>query len=230
MTDNSNNAVIEGNSPAPGDYQGDDKLSLGMVLAVITFWLFAQTTLNVAPAMRDDLGIEERSKANAFIDFNLFKNSTYTGAALSNFLLNGAAGTLLVSLTLVQKGAGLSSFQAGLLTLGYLIAILSTIRVGERLLQKWGPRKPMMLGCGITAFGILLTSMTFLYSWQYMIAAVIGLPSLASVWAVTQRPLRMRRCRMFLSTKRVLRQASTRWLHRWAQPLAWPFRQHCSPD
>jgi len=29
------------------------------VLAVITFWLFAQTTLNVAPAMRNDLRVAE---------------------------------------------------------------------------------------------------------------------------------------------------------------------------
>ena len=40
-------------------YKGDDKLLLGIVLGVITFWLFAQTTLNVAPAMRADLGIDE---------------------------------------------------------------------------------------------------------------------------------------------------------------------------
>jgi len=38
-------------------YQGTNRLTVGIVLAVITFWLFAQTTLNVAPAMRDDLGI-----------------------------------------------------------------------------------------------------------------------------------------------------------------------------
>jgi MFS transporter, DHA2 family, multidrug resistance protein len=36
-------------------YHGDNKLILGIVLAVITFWLFAQTTLSVAPAMRGDL-------------------------------------------------------------------------------------------------------------------------------------------------------------------------------
>lgn len=34
-----------------------NRLIFGMVLAVVTFWLFAQTTLNVAPAMRADLGI-----------------------------------------------------------------------------------------------------------------------------------------------------------------------------
>jgi DHA2 family multidrug resistance protein-like MFS transporter len=51
--------------------------------------------------------------------------------------------------------AGLTSFQAGLLTIGYLIAILMTIRVGEKLVQKWGARKPMILGCIITGMGIL---------------------------------------------------------------------------
>src|SRR5690242_17299575 len=39
--------------------RGANKLILGIVLAVITFWLFAQTTLNVAPAMRDELRISE---------------------------------------------------------------------------------------------------------------------------------------------------------------------------
>lgn len=260
---------MEQNKVTAHEYQGNDRLLLGMVLGVITFWLFAQTTLNIAPTMRTDLGVEvntsniavsitalfsgifivvfgglgdrfgrvkmtkigialsiigslliaaspkgtafflmsgriiqglsaacimpntlalikayypssvilglaalavvtlivfyqiERSKENSFIDFNLFSNKTYTGATISNFLLNGSAGTLIVALTLVQLGAGLTSFQAGLLTIGYLIAILMTIRVGEKLLQKWGARKPMILGCFITGAGIFMTSFTY---------------------------------------------------------------------
>ena len=46
-------------APISDDYRGTDKLILGIVLAVVTFWLFAQTTLNVAPTMRDDLRISE---------------------------------------------------------------------------------------------------------------------------------------------------------------------------
>jgi MFS transporter, DHA2 family, multidrug resistance protein len=80
----------------------------------------------------------ESGRADSFVDLTLFENSTYAGAPLSNFLLNGAAGTLLVTLALVQQGAGLSSFQTGLLTVGYLIAILGTIRAGEKLLQRMG--------------------------------------------------------------------------------------------
>ena len=116
----------------------------------------------------------ESNSGNAFVDFKLFNNTTYAGATLSNFLLNGAAGTILVSLGLLQAGANMSSFEAGMVTLGYLIAILATIRVGEKLLQKWGARKPMIIGCSITATGIILTSMSFLYTWQYLIAAVAG--------------------------------------------------------
>jgi DHA2 family multidrug resistance protein-like MFS transporter len=41
------------------EYHGTNKLILGIVLAVINFWLFAQTTLNVAPAMREDLQISD---------------------------------------------------------------------------------------------------------------------------------------------------------------------------
>ena len=116
----------------------------------------------------------ESGNAHGFVDLTLFKNKTYAGATLSNFLLNGAAGTLLVALALVQQGAGLSSLQSGLLTVGYLVAILSTIRVGEKLLQRMGARKPMLIGCAITATGILLTTLTFLLASQYMIVAFVG--------------------------------------------------------
>jgi DHA2 family multidrug resistance protein-like MFS transporter len=111
---------------------------------------------------------------DGFVDLTLFKNKTYTGATLSNFLINGAAGTLLVALSLVQQEAGLSSLESGLLTVGYLVAILSTIRLGEKLLQRMGPRNPMLIGCGVTAAGILLTTFTFLLARQYMVVAFLG--------------------------------------------------------
>ncbi len=116
----------------------------------------------------------ESGNPNGFVDLGLFNNKTYAGATLSNFLLNGAAGTLLVALSLVQQGAGLSSLQSGLLTIGYLVAILSTIRVGEKLLQRMGARKPMLMGCAITGVGIGLTTFTFLLAGQYMIVAFVG--------------------------------------------------------
>jgi len=39
---------------------------------VVTFWLFAQTTLNVAPDMQRDLGIESNTMNNAVAITALF--------------------------------------------------------------------------------------------------------------------------------------------------------------
>ena len=41
----------------PGPYRGDDRLLFGIILGVLAFWLFAQTTLNIAPAMAADLAV-----------------------------------------------------------------------------------------------------------------------------------------------------------------------------
>ncbi|NMM76674.1 MFS transporter [Acidovorax sp. SRB_24] len=116
----------------------------------------------------------ENKASNAFFDFSLFKNPTYTGATISNFLINGTAGTLIVSLQLVQLGGNMNAQQAGFLTLGYAIAIIAFIRVGEKLLQRFGPRKPMIWGCLITGLAILLVSPANLLLSDYKILASVG--------------------------------------------------------
>ena len=117
--------------------------------------------------------IEGRT-SDAFVDFSLFANPTYTGATVSNFLLNAVAGTLIVSLQLVQLGGNMTAQQAGLLTLGYAVAIIAFIRVGEKLLQRFGARKPMIWGCVITGLAILFLSPANLLLPDYKILAIIG--------------------------------------------------------
>lgn len=135
-------------------------IGLGLVATTVVFgWLF--------------LRIEDKTP-NAFFDFSLFKNATYTGATISNFLINGTAGTLIVSLQLVQLGGNMNAQQAGFLTLGYAIAIIAFIRVGEKLLQRFGPRKPMIWGCLITALAILMVSPANLLLSDYKILASVG--------------------------------------------------------
>ena len=45
-------------SARPTQFHGNDKLLCGIILGVVTFWLFAQTTLNIAPDMGKDLGLD----------------------------------------------------------------------------------------------------------------------------------------------------------------------------
>ncbi len=117
--------------------------------------------------------VEARTPA-PFVDFSLFSNSTYTGATASNFLLNAVAGTLIVSLQLVQLGGNMTAQQAGLLTVGYAVAIIAFIRVGEKLLQRFGARAPMVWGCLITGLAILFLSPANLLLKDYTLLAVIG--------------------------------------------------------
>ena len=116
----------------------------------------------------------ESAARNPFVNFGLFRNPTYTGATISNFLLNGVAGILLVSMMLVQVGGGMSAQQAGMLTLGYAIAIVAFIRVGEKLLQRFGARKPMIWGSLIVGLSIVLLMPTNLLIGQYKILAVVA--------------------------------------------------------
>lgn len=116
----------------------------------------------------------ESKNFNAFVDFKLFKNSTYTGATISNFLLNATAGILIVSLSLVQLGANLTSQESGLLTLGYAIAIVAFIRVGEKLLQRFGARKPMIWGSLIVGLSIILLMFTNTMIGTYKILAIVS--------------------------------------------------------
>lgn len=116
----------------------------------------------------------EKKHVNPLIDFKLFQSKAYTGATLSNFLLNGVAGVLLVANTFVQQGLGFNESQTGWLSITYLFAVLMMIRVGEKILQKVGAKKPMLLGTFINMCGIVLISLTFLPSTLYVIVCIIG--------------------------------------------------------
>lgn len=116
----------------------------------------------------------ESHKSHALIDFSLFKNKPYAGATVSNFLLIAIAGTLVVANTYVQVGRGFTAFQSGMLSLGYLVAVLAMIRVGEKILQKVGTKSPMIWGAVITTVGVGLMGLTFLPGVTYTVVVFIG--------------------------------------------------------
>lgn len=116
----------------------------------------------------------EGKRENALIDFKMFSIKPYTGATISNFLLNAVAGTLIVANTYVQVGRGFSSFQSGMLTLGYLAAVLGMIRVGEKIMQRTGAKKPMVWGTTLTLIGVGVMGLTFLPDLIYTIVVFVG--------------------------------------------------------
>lgn len=110
----------------------------------------------------------------AFVDFSLFKNHIFTGAIIANFLINATAGLIIVSLTLMQRGAQYTPAQAGLLTLGFAIAVIVFMRFGEKLLRLFGARKPIIWAALIIGVAVILLMQTYLMTTQYKILAIIA--------------------------------------------------------
>ena len=65
-------------------YKGTDKLFFGIILGVLAFWLFAQTTLNINVDMAKDLQMDTSMMNIAVSITSLFSGIFYCG--------NGRAG------------------------------------------------------------------------------------------------------------------------------------------
>lgn len=116
----------------------------------------------------------ERVKKVPFIDLDLFKNRPYIAAVLANFLLNTGVGVIALLNMYVQSGLKLTAFQAGLLTLPYLISLLLVIRLGEKSIKRFGAKRAMIIGPIFTGLGVLMFSLTFFDTTLYIVVALIG--------------------------------------------------------
>jgi DHA2 family multidrug resistance protein-like MFS transporter len=177
-------------SKAAGQHRRFDLVGMGVfmitVLALMITLIFGRQIGWTDPRVLGLIGVAvaggvvfyflERGKDAPFIDFALFQNKTFTGATVSNFLLNGTIGLLIVSQQMLQiaRPELVDPWKAGLLTVGYAAAIIAFIRLGEKLLRKFGPRKPMLWGCTIVALSSIILMPTNLLVEQYTVLAVIA--------------------------------------------------------
>jgi DHA2 family multidrug resistance protein-like MFS transporter len=177
----------ESKAAVQGDYAFDMKGVLAFMVTMVALQVLTTQGSQIGWTHPITLGLalvavifgviffKAESKARfPFVNFGLFRNATFTGATVSNFLLNGVAGMLLVSMMLVQVGGGLSAQSAGMLTLGYAITIVAFIRVGEKLLQRFGARRPMIWGSLVVGLSVLLLMPTHLLLAQYKVLAVVA--------------------------------------------------------
>ncbi len=149
-------------------------ISQGKTIGWLSLWGIGLIMLTVVFGALFLFIERRRIGSHPFVDLTLFSIPRFFGPTLANFLVNTGVAVILVTLTLAQLGAGFNPFQASLLTLGYMIAIFCVIRVGERLLRRFGPKKPMLWGLAIVLVGTMLNSLTFLPQTPYLVAAVVG--------------------------------------------------------
>ncbi|MCS5946420.1 hypothetical protein LNP25_21025 [Klebsiella variicola subsp. variicola] len=87
----------------------------------------------------------------ALIDFALFRNRAYGAVVLSELSAQWGDWHHDDRQHLAAAGHHLTPLESGMMTLGYLVTVLAMIRVGEKLLQRYGARLPMMAGPVLTA-------------------------------------------------------------------------------
>lgn len=117
--------------------------------------------------------VENRIK-QPFIDFSIFSNKAYIGTVIANFLMNTTVGSIALFNIYTQSELDLTPFEAGLITLPYVVLILFTIRVGEKSIEKYGAKRAIVISPVILAVGVLLLSLTFLGDTAYIISSLIG--------------------------------------------------------
>lgn len=123
---------------------------------------------------------QERRHAAPIADLSLFRSRGFTGAVIANLFVNSLLGVLVVIMIYLQKGRGLSAMRASLLTLGYALAVLLLLRVGEKLAKRLGPRLPMILG-GLSLIGLIVPlsctgvqSNPVYFAWVFIGLAFLG--------------------------------------------------------
>ena len=102
---------------ADAPFEGNDRLLAGIILGLVTFWLFAQTMLNVAPDMQRDLGLAAGSMNVAVSLTSLFSGifTVVMGGLADRLgrmrimrlgLALSVGGSLLVALAPSRRAAG----------------------------------------------------------------------------------------------------------------------------
>jgi len=126
-----------------------------LVLGTLLFGIFALVIF----------GFVESFREHPLVPFRLFKSRTFTGSNLLTLFLYGAlsAVTFFLSLNLVQV-QGYTKTEAGFAFLPFVIILISMSRWAGGLVDRSGPRLPLIIGPTLVGLGFFWMSFAGLTS------------------------------------------------------------------
>lgn len=99
----------------------------------------------------------EMRRSNAMMDPRLFRNASFTGAAVSAFTLNAGLYSMLFFLALyLQNYLGIGALGTGLRLLPLSAVTLVGAPLAGRFTDRWGAKPILAVGMGLCTLGVLL--------------------------------------------------------------------------
>jgi len=152
------------------DIAGAVTMTLSLMAAVYTIvhaseagWLSADTGVLalVVTLLLGAFALIEARAATPVVPAMIFKSANFTVCCIINALLSAATSAgVFVSLYL-QWVMGYEPYQAGLAYLPFSLAMaVFSLGLADRLVNRWGPRIPMVLGLSVAALGLALLALT----------------------------------------------------------------------
>jgi EmrB/QacA subfamily drug resistance transporter len=142
--------------------------------------------------------VEHRSP-NPILELSLLRHRNFVGGMAVKFVVNFVLASLLFLLPLyLQEILGYSPIESGLLLLPLSATFLVSLPLGARMMERYGPRRPLVIGLVLATFSLAFISnitieTTYVDMWPPMLALgfAIGLVltpmNLVAINAVPQR-------------------------------------------
>lgn len=116
----------------------------------------------------------EKAARDPFLDFGLFSSRQYRSVTLANFVLNSSAGGLVVGLWVMQLGYGIPAGRVALMTLGFAITVILSMRIGEKMIGRVGVRVPMLMGACFVSVSMFVQIPTMLSTTTFSVLYIVA--------------------------------------------------------
>jgi EmrB/QacA subfamily drug resistance transporter len=122
------------------------------------------------------LFVVERRSSNPILELSLMRHRNFVGGMTVKFVVNFVLASLLFLLPLyLQEILGYSPIESGLLLLPLSATFLVSLPLGARMMERYGPRRPMVIGLVLATLSLAFVSnitieTTYIDMWPPMLA------------------------------------------------------------
>jgi EmrB/QacA subfamily drug resistance transporter len=140
---------------------GITMLSFALIQGAPNSWTATPTLVafGASAAFFTALYFVERRSANPILELSLLRHRNFVGGMAVKFVVNFVLASLLFLLPLyLREILGYSAVEAGVLLLPLSATFLVSLPLGARMMERYGPRRPMVIGLVLATFSLAVIS------------------------------------------------------------------------